>query len=234
MDFPPLTAGRLLRRYKRFLADIELPDEGGEVTVHCPNTGAMTGCQAFNAPVWLSHHDSPRRKLAWTWELISTETGLVCIHSVLANRVVEEGLRRGLFPTLFSQSEALQREALLCEGARADFFIPSAGGTYLEVKSATLHCGGGRGRFSRHRQSSCDQASHRIAVGDAAWTPRSADLLCPARRHYASVTPAADIDPTYSAQLRQALAEGLEVYTLFNDITTRGIYPRSVRKWEML
>ena len=233
MDFPPLTAGRLLRRYKRFLADIELPDEGGEVTVHCPNTGAMTGCQAFHAPVWLSHHDSPRRKLAWTWELISTETGLVCIHSVLANRVVEEGLRRGLFPMLFSQSEALQREALLCEGARADFFIPSAGGIYIEVKSATLHCGGGEGAFP-------DTVSHRatkhlIELRSAMQRGhRAALIFCVLHEGITSVSPAADIDPTYSAQLRQALAEGLEVYTLFNDITLRCIYPRSVRKWEML
>lgn len=233
MDFPPLTAGRLLRRYKRFLADIELSDEAGEITVHCPNTGAMTGCQAFKAPVWLSYHDSPRRKFAWTWELIGTETGLVCIHSALANRVVEEALRGGLFPMLFSEGEALQREAWLCEGARADFFIPSAEGTYIEVKSVTLHFGGGKGAFPdtvSHRATkhlvelrSAMQRGHRAAL-----------IFCVLHEGVASVIPAADIDPTYAAQLHQALVEGLEVYTLFNDITTRGIYPRLVRNWEML
>ena len=63
---------------------------------------------------------------------------------------------------------------------------------------------------------------------------RAALIFCVLHKGITSVSPAADIDPTYSAQLRQALAEGLEVYTLFNDITIRGIYPRSVRKWEML
>ena len=84
MELPALIEGRLLRRYKRFLADVELP--GGEVlTVHCPNTGAMTGCTPAGARVWLSRSDSRTRKYPHTWELVETEAGLACIHSARAN-----------------------------------------------------------------------------------------------------------------------------------------------------
>ena len=75
MDFPPLTGGTLRRRYKRFLADVVLAEGGELVCAHCPNTGAMTGCQPADAAVWLSFHSKPARKLAWTWELVQTETG---------------------------------------------------------------------------------------------------------------------------------------------------------------
>ena len=79
MKFPePLVEGRLIRRYKRFLADVQLPDDT-EVTAHCPNTGSMLGCQPENARVWLSRSDNPKRKLQYTWELVETAPGgLAC------------------------------------------------------------------------------------------------------------------------------------------------------------
>ena len=102
MDFPALTRGSLLRRYKRFLADVMLPADDTPVCVHCPNTGAMSGCQAAESTVWVSYHENPKRKLSWSWELVETETGLACIHSARANDVVEEALRDGHFPSLLS------------------------------------------------------------------------------------------------------------------------------------
>ena len=92
MHFPvPLQRGTLQRRYKRFLADVLL-DSGETLTVHCPNTGAMTGCAEPGSPVWLSRSDSKTRKYPHTWELVETAAGLACIHSARANKVVLEAL----------------------------------------------------------------------------------------------------------------------------------------------
>ena len=110
MDFPPLNKGALRRRYKRFLADVVLAEGKELVCAHCPNTGAMTGCQPADASVWLSFHPKPARKLAWTWELVQTETGLACIHSAMANRVAAEALRKGLLLDLMPSGASLQSE----------------------------------------------------------------------------------------------------------------------------
>ena len=97
MQLPDLVEARLVRRYKRFLADVTLAD-GTELTVHCPNTGAMTGCAEEGSCVWLSRSDSASRKYAYTWELAQTADGTVCVHSARANRVIREALRMGLCP----------------------------------------------------------------------------------------------------------------------------------------
>ena len=94
-----LLSGRLLRRYKRFLADIEL-DNGEVLTVHCPNTGAMTGCDLPGSPVWVSHSDNPKRKYAYTWQLVEVAGQRICVHSALANTVVAEALDEGVIGEL--------------------------------------------------------------------------------------------------------------------------------------
>ncbi len=88
----PLEEGRLLRRYKRFLADIE--SAGGErLTIHCPNTGSMLNCMSEGCRVWFSRSNDPKRKLPGTWELSETPQGrLACVNTARANRLVEEAL----------------------------------------------------------------------------------------------------------------------------------------------
>jgi sugar fermentation stimulation protein A len=229
VKFPTLTKGALQSRYKRFLADVELEGEKTVVQAHCPNTGAMTGCQSPNAPVWLSHHANPRRKLPWTWELVQTGAGLACIHSALANRVVEEALLNGLLPDLFSPSEVLCREVPLGQDSRVDFFVPSGEGVYIEVKSVTLHRGQGEGAFpdtvSRRATKHLHELHAALRRGH-----RSALVFCVMHEGICRVLPAADIDPVYAEQLLDVMACGLEVYVLFNDITTDGIYPRAMTK----
>ena len=89
---PPLIEGRLIKRYKRFLADVCLPD-GSEITVHCPNTGKMTGCAEPGSRVWLLDSRNEKRKYRCTWELVETEPGeLACIHSARANKLLAEAL----------------------------------------------------------------------------------------------------------------------------------------------
>ena len=231
MNFPPLTRASLMRRYKRFLADALLPGEDTPVCVHCPNTGAMSGCQTAESVVWLSYHDSLKRKLAWTWELVETETGLACIHSSRANDVVEEALRLGYFPSLFPTGAELRREVKIAEGSRADFFIQAEVGLYIEVKSVTLHCGDGLGAFpdavSARANKHLGELQAAIARGH-----RAAVFFAVLHSGITRVAPAEDIDPTYAAALQQAMASGVEVYTLLNDITVGGIYPVSVHRWD--
>ena len=226
MDFPPLTEGALRRRYKRFLADVVLAEGGELVCAHCPNTGAMTGCQPADAAVWLSFHSKPARKLAWTWELVQTETGLACIHAAMANRVVAEALRKGLFPDLMPRGASLQSEVRLADRSRADFFVDSGSGVYIEVKSVSWHVGGGKGAFP---DAVSTRASKHLTELVAAIHRghRAALVFCVMHEAITSVAPAEQVDPAYAARMAQAMAEGLEVYLLLNEINQQGIYPHS-------
>ena len=231
MNFPPLTRARLVRRYKRFLADVLLPEGNTPVCVHCPNTGAMTGCQAAESVVWLSWHDNPQRKLAWTWELVETEAGMACIHSARANDVVEQAFRDGHFPSLLSAGGELRREVKIAEGSRADFFIPTGGGLYVEVKSVTLHRGDSAGAFPD--AVSARATKHLIELEAAMQRGhRAALIFAVLHAGITRVALAQDIDPTYASALQKAVASGLEVYTLLNDITVAGIYPVAAHRWD--
>ena len=225
MDFPTLTKARLVRRYKRFLADVEwLEDQGTEV-VHCPNTGAMTGCCDEGASIWLSHHNNPRRKLSWTWELVETSAGLTCVHAARANRVVKEALGKGFFPTLRAEDITIRQEVPMGSSSRADFFLGSDQGVYVEVKAVTLYRGASTGAFP-------DAKSHRAIkhlrelMNMMALGQRAALVFCVLHAGIHHVGAAADIDPEYARQLSVAIDAGLEVFTLLNDISPLGIYPR--------
>ena len=222
-----------MRRYKRFLADVLLPGDDTPICVHCPNTGAMSGCKTVESAVWLSYHDSPKRKLAWTWELVETDAGMACIHSARANDVVEEALRLGYFPSLFPAGAELWREVKIAEGSRADFFIPKGQGLYVEVKSVTLYCGDSAGAFP---DAVSARASKHLVELQAAIERghRAALVFAVLHAGITRVATAEDIDPTYAAALRRAMASGLEVYTLLNDITVDGIYPVAAHKWDTL
>lgn len=218
----PLISGRLKRRYKRFLADVVL-DDGQEWVVHCPNTGAMTGCAEPGSRVYLSKSDNPKRKLSYTWELVETADGhRVCIHSALANRLVAEALAAGCIPLLAEYCH-WRREWKLPSGSRIDFALADAEAEakwqcFMEVKSVTLHCGQGQGQFpdavsaraAKHIAEllQLKQAGYRV-------------VLCFAVLHTGieSVAPATDIDPHYAQVLKDAVAKGLEVLALGANIS---------------
>jgi sugar fermentation stimulation protein A len=220
MRFDSLLEGRLLRRYKRFLADVELP--GGEViTVHCPNTGAMTGCAEAGSRVWLSLSDSKTRKYPHTWELVETSRGMACIHSARANRVVREAFAAGRIPG-FGDYPNIRAEVKYAQGSRVDLLLEGdAGRVFVEVKSVTL-CRGGRGAFP-------DAVSERgrkhlqalQSVLDK--TTRAVLFFCVFHQGIKSVSAAGDIDPRYRQALQEALAAGLEVQAWGAHISPRGI-----------
>ena len=99
ISWPPLIPGILVKRYKRFLADVKLND-GKITTAHCPNTGSMKGCCESGRPVYLTFHDNPKRKLKYTWELIEMPTSLVGVNTLVPNKLVKHSVEQGLVPEL--------------------------------------------------------------------------------------------------------------------------------------
>lgn len=209
MQFQPLLEGRLLRRYKRFLADVELP--GGQVlTVHCPNTGAMTGCVEEGAAVWLSQSADPKRKYAHTWELVATTRGMACIHSALANKVVREAFSEGRIPG-FGDYPDLRGEVKYGANSRADLLLSGPSGrVFVEVKSVTLCGDGDQGLFpdavsERGRKHLLELQQ----VLDA--ETRSVLFFCVFHAGINRVSAAGEIDPAYREALALAQAAGVEV-----------------------
>lgn len=221
MRFPELQRGTLIRRYKRFLADVVLED-GETVTAHCPNTGAMTGCAEPGYSVWLSKSSNPRRKLAWTLEVVESPQGAICVHSALANGVVAEALDEGQIPAL-SGYDTCRREVPYGNGSRVDFRLDwTSESTWVEVKAVTLLKTGGLGLFpdtvsERARRHVEELLSVRREGA------RAAMVFCALHSGIEKVAPAAVIDPEYTRVLREAVGEGLEVYGLGTEVSATGI-----------
>lgn len=149
MKFPELKSGTLLCRYKRFLADIELAD-GSQITIHCPNTGAMTGCANVGDTVWFSTSDNSKRKYAHTWELTETQTGhFICVNTARANQLVYEALQNKEIAELTEYSEILPEQNYGKENSRIDFLLKHTKlpKCFVEVKSTTLLMENGVGMF---------------------------------------------------------------------------------------
>jgi sugar fermentation stimulation protein A len=223
VKLPPLTPGVLLRRYQRFLADVRL-DSGETVTAHCANTGSMLGLKEPGYRVWLSRSDNPKRKLAWTWELVEPSPGVLSgIHTGRANALVQEALEAGLIPELAGYT-ALRREAPLGEaGSRSDLRLEfAAGPCHVEVKSVTAAVGEGVGYFpdavSERAAKHLRELSARVAQGE-----RAAVVFCAQRPDVDEVRPADAIDPTFSTALRHAAAAGVELYALGARVTSEEI-----------
>jgi len=206
---PDLTRGRLLRRYKRFLADVQLAD-GSEITAHCPNTGAMTGCAEPGREVWLSHSDSKTRKYPFTWELVDTSLGMACIHSARANKVVRAAVEAELVPELSGYPD-IRAEVKYGEGSRADLLLEGPGGrVFVEVKCVTLCEPGGQGLFP-DAVSERGRKHLRELAGALDGHTRTVLFFCVFHEGIDRVSAAGQIDPAYRDALREALDAGVEV-----------------------
>ena len=209
MRYENLVQGTLLRRYRRFLADVELADGQG-ITAHCPNTGAMTGCAEPGARVWLSTSAAKTRKYPHGWELVETADGLACVHSAKANQVVYEAFAGGRVGGFESYPEIL-REVKYGRGSRVDLLLQGpTGRVYVEVKSVTLCRQGAWGAFP---DAVSDRGRrHLIELQEVLGEDTRAVLFfCAFHNGIAAVSAAGDIDPRYRDALQQAMASGLEV-----------------------
>jgi len=222
MLFPSLLEGRLVRRYQRFLADVETA--GGLVTAHCPNTGSMLGCKDAGMRVWLSPAANPARKLAWTWELVETAPGVIVgVHTGRSNALVREAIEAGAVPELTGYP-TLRPERKYGEGSRIDLLLQAPGrpDCYVEVKNVTAAVEGGVGYFPDAVTARGAKHLRELAAMVAAGH-RAVLVFCVQRGDVAEVRPADHIDPAYGRALRDALAAGVEVLALGATVTPQAI-----------
>ncbi|BBO68869.1 sugar fermentation stimulation protein [Desulfosarcina alkanivorans] len=218
IPWPELIPGTLIRRYKRFLADVRL-DSGETVTAHCPNSGSMTACCQPGRPVYLSCHDNPRRKLKYTWELIHMPGSLVGVNTQIPNRLTAHAIETGDVAEL-SGYDTLRREVPAGRHSRIDILLESEDRRpcYVEVKNCTL-VNGGAATFpdavTVRGQKHLVELQDLVAAGY-----RCAMFFLIQRMDARSFSPADHIDPQYGKKLRQASQNGVEilVYDVWIDL----------------
>jgi len=227
MRFPsPLIHGRLIKRYKRFLADVEL-DDGTVTTVHCPNPGGMIGLDAPGSEIWLSRSANPDRKLPLTFELIRTHSGLVGINTGHPNRIVEEAIGAGRIAELRGYP-TVRREVRYGENSRIDLLLEGAGRPtcYVEVKNVHLKRDprpqGGPAEFpdavTKRGAKHLLEMSREVDAGS-----RAVMVYVVQRADCESFRIAADIDPAYHRALIDAMAHGVEAICYACNISPEAI-----------
>jgi sugar fermentation stimulation protein A len=214
MQLPgPLIPAQLVRRYKRFLADVRLED-GGIATVHCPNPGAMTGLAEPGARIWLTRSTAAGRKLAHGWELTETPTGLVGINTGRPNALVAEALAGGRIAPLAGYA-TVQREVPWGGHSRIDFRLtgPGVPDCYVEVKNVHLERTGRIPGLAEFPDCvTARGARHMGALAEVVQAGGRGVLLYVVQRDDCDrMAVAADIDPAYAASLARGLTGGVEV-----------------------
>lgn len=216
----PLQGAVLVRRYKRFLADVELPD-GATVTAWCPNPGSMKSCLAERAPVRVAHVDDPKRKLKWTLEQIQVDGTWIMVHPARANAVVGEALQAGAIPELSGYDEIRPEQKYGSQNSRIDFLLEGEGKAFVEVKNVTLREGGAAlfpDSVSKRGTRHLEELIEVVADGH-----RGVMLYCVARADAEVVQPADAIDPTYGETLRKALDAGVEAIAYRCEVRPTGL-----------
>lgn len=221
MNLPqPLHPGTLIRRYKRFLADVELAT-GEIVTAHCPNSGSMMGCALPGNPVLLSFNDSPHRKLHYTWELVKVNGGWVGINTGLPNKLTHEAIEKGIIKELAGY-ETIRPEVKYGENSRIDLLLSGSPGLcYVEVKNVTL-VEGDMALFpdavTLRGQKHLRELMQMVQAGN-----RGVIFFVVQRGDACSLSPADAIDPEYGRLLRLAVKNGVEALAYQAEVHPREI-----------
>ena len=218
---PPLQSATLIKRYKRFLADVVTP-EGQELTLHCPNTGAMTGCAAQGDTVWYSTSDNPKRKYAHTWELTETQQGaVICVNTLRANTLAKEAVLAGNIPELAGYNILKSEVKYGEENSRIDLMLQAEGrrNCYIEVKSVTLaekeygyfpDAVTARGQKHLRELMSVAAAGHRAVI-----------LFAVLHSAIDRFSPAHHIDSKYAQLLIEAQEKGVEILAWKAELSTK-------------
>jgi sugar fermentation stimulation protein A len=219
--WPPLLRGTLVRRYKRFIADVKLRN-GRVVAVHCPNSGSMEACSEPGRPVYLTrHHNDPRRRLKYTWEIITMPTSLVGVNTLVPNRLVRASILAGKVAELTGFDE-VRSEVKYGRNSRIDLLLQKEGKRcYVEVKNCTLVMDGKAcfpdavtARGLKHLV----ELQHQVQKGD-----RGVMFFLIQRMDAESFKPADHIDPDYGRELRKAQDNGVEILAYDVNLDTKGI-----------
>ncbi len=229
-----LDSGKLIRRYKRFLADVEIAP-GEVITIHCPNTGSMLHCAEPGYEVWFSTSDNPKRKYPHTWELARDQSGhMIGINTGRANHLVEEALGAGVISEL-RHYDAWRKEVKYGEqNSRVDFLLSSQGQAdcYLEVKSVTLHDRDHPGQgFFPDAVSTRGTRHLEELTGMVAQGYQAALLYCVQHTGIRRVSAAAHIDSAYAAAVAKAEAAGVMILAYGCEISPQGITLTESLSW---
>jgi sugar fermentation stimulation protein A len=222
-QYPPLIPGILIKRYKRFLADIELVT-GELITAHCPNTGPMIGVCEPGSLVQVSESNNPQRKLPYTWEMIQVNSTWVGVNTALPNQVIKLVLEKKLLPELTTRYETIKREVIYGKDrkSRIDFLLSKTGqpDIYLEIKNVTLTQENMALfpdtitlRGQKHLQELIALIPHAKPVMLYFINRQDCDRFAPADLY----------DPNYGKLLRQAINAGVEILPLRFAITPQEI-----------
>lgn len=229
---PPLRPARLIRRYKRFLADVTLLD-GGEITVSVPNTGSMMGLTTPGSRIWLSHSDDPKRKYAHRLEIVEADGTLVGINTGLPNRLTEEAIAMGLIDDLGDYPE-LRREQRYGENSRIDILLqsPNRPPAYVEVKNVHMRRREGLAEFpdtvTARGAKHLDELARMVESGH-----RAVMVYLIQRADCERFSLCDDLDPTYVAAFGRARAAGVEAFAVRCQINADAITPECVIPFEM-
>lgn len=227
MKFPsPLLQGRLIQRYKRFLADITLAD-GTTVTATCPNTGAMLGLTAPGSTVWLSESDKATRKYRHTWEMVEADLGagpvLVGINTGHPNALVTEAIAAGRIPQITGYS-SLRREVKYGLNSRIDILLEEQGKApcYVEIKNVHLMREAGLAEFPDSKTERGVKHLGELAA-QVEGGCRAVMIYLIQRADAQTFDVARDIDPAYAAAAKAARTAGVEMLAYRCRLSPEGI-----------
>lgn len=219
---PPLTETRLAKRYKRFLADVEMPD-GNVITVHCANPGSMLGLTEPGNRAWISDSQNPKRKLRYSLELVEVGSTMVGVNTNLPNKLAREAIETGRIPTLAGY-DRLRTEVKYGANSRIDILLEKddAPSTYVEVKNVHFVRTPGLHEFpdsiTARGAKHLDEMAEQVKQGN-----RAVMLYVIQRNDGDRMKLAEDLDPNYVAAFRRAHAAGVEALALRCNVTPKSI-----------